>query len=569
MNQLKLRRYFSLFLLLALVLIVAVVPVSAVTKHHVNVQILALNDFHGNLQPPSGSSGRVIIVDNPSPTPDVTVDAGGVEYLSTHVAALRATNPNTVFVSAGDMIGASPLLSALFHDEPSVEAFNHMGLDFNAVGNHEFDEGTTELLRMQNGGCHPVDGCQDGTPFDGASFQYLAANVVSESTGRTLFPPYGVSQFPGGVKIAFIGMTLEGTPSIVTPSGVAGYDFKDEADTANALIRKLKRQGIETIIVLIHEGGLPTGLYNECPGISGAIVDIVERTSDEVDLFITGHTHQGYNCVIDGRPVTSAMSFGRLVTDIDMVINRSSGEPESISVNNVIATRDVAKDPVMTSLIDAYNLVAAPLANRVIGSISADILRAANTAGESALGDVIADGQLDATDDPGFGDAVVAFMNPGGIRADLLFNQISGGEQPGEVTYGEMFTVQPFGNSLVTKTMTGAQIDMLLEQQFDNPVVGQMRILQVSEGFTYDWSLSAPTGSKVSNIMLGGVPLDMGASYRVTMNSFLADGGDNFSAFTLGTDPLGGAVDTDAFEAYFVVNSPVPPGPQDRITQVP
>ena len=186
MNQLKLRRYFPLFLLLALVLIVAVVPVSAVTKHHVNVQILALNDFHGNLQPPSGSSGRVIIVDNPSPTPDVTVDAGGVEYLSTHVAALRATNPNTVFVSAGDMIGASPLLSALFHDEPSVEAFNHMGLDFNAVGNHEFDEGTTELLRMQNGGCHPVDGCQDGTPFDGASFQYLAANVVSESTGRTL-----------------------------------------------------------------------------------------------------------------------------------------------------------------------------------------------------------------------------------------------------------------------------------------------------------------------------------------------------------------------------------------------
>jgi 5'-nucleotidase len=273
--------------------------------------------------------------------------------------------------------------------------------------------------------------------------------------------------------------------------------------------------------------------------------------------------------VIDGRPVSSALSFGRLVTDIDMTLHKGTREPVSISVNNVIVTRTVEKDGFLTDLIATYNEIAAPLANRVIGSITADITRTANAAGESALGDVIADGQLDATDDPGLGDAVVAFMNPGGIRADLIYNQISGDEQPGEVTYGEMFTVQPFGNSMVTKTMTGAQIDLVLEQQFDNPAVGQMRILQVSEGFSYTWSASAPTGSKVSNIMLNGAPLDMGASYRVTMNSFLADGGDNFSAFTLGTDPLGGAVDTDAFEAYFAANSPVPPGPQNRITMVP
>lgn len=562
MNLSKLRRFLPLFALLVIALAVAALPVMAQTRREVKVQILAVNDFHGNLAPPSGSSGRVTIA------PGVTVDAGGVEYLSTHVNALRATNPNTIFVSAGDMIGATPLLSALFHDEPSVEAFNHMGLDFNAVGNHEFDEGEAELLRMQNGGCHPVDGCLDGTGFDGAQFQYLSANVTRKDTGRTLFPPYGIRTFDG-VKIAFIGMTLEGTPTIVSPSGITNLSFHDEADTTNALIRRLKGMGIEAIVVLIHEGGLPTGLYNECPGISGAIVDIVERTDKEVDLFITGHTHQGYNCVIDGRPVSSAMSFGRLVTDIDLAIHPNTGEVKSISVNNVIVTRDVEEDSFLTNLIATYDAIAAPLANRIIGQITADITRTNNAAGESALGDVIADAQLDATDDPGLGDAVVAFMNPGGIRADLTYASSPAGEGDGNVTYGESFTVQPFGNSMVTKTMTGAQIQLVLEQQFDNPEPGQMRILQVSEGFTYTWSASAPIGSKVTNVMLNGEPLDMGASYRVTMNSFLADGGDNFFAFTLGTDPLGGAVDTDALEAYFTTHSPVSPGPQNRITQIP
>lgn len=240
-----------------------------------------------------------------------------------------------------------------------------------------------------------------------------------------------------------------------------------------------------------------------------------------------------------------------------------------MSANNLVVTRDVPKAPLLTALVEEYNALSAPLANRVVGSISADITRTANTAGESALGDVIADAQLDATNDPGFGEAVVAFMNPGGIRADLIYSQISGGEQPGEVTYGEMFTVQPFGNSMVTMTLTGAQIKAVLEQQFNNPSPGQNRILQVSNGFTYSWSSSAPIGSKVSNIMLNDAPLDMSASYRVTVNSFLADGGDNFSVLRQGTDRLGGEVDTDAFEKYFAANSPVSPGPQNRITVVP
>ena len=527
----------------------------------VNVQLLALNDFHGNLLPPAGSSGRV-----------GTIDAGGVEYLTTHINTLRATNRNTAVVSAGDMIGASPLLSALFHDEPTIEAFNNIGLDYNAVGNHEFDEGYTELLRMQNGGCHPVDGCQDGDDFAGADFQFLAANVTRKDNGKTIFPAYKTKSF-AGAKVAFIGMTLEGTPLIVTPSGISNLNFLDEADTVNALVPQLKSRGIETIVVLIHEGGVQSAPapYNGCTGISGPIVDIVNRFDDEVDVVISGHTHQPYNCVIDNKIVTSAFSFGRLVTKVDLTIDKKTGEVVTMKSDNVIVTRDVAKDAAQTALIEKYRVFYAPLANRVVGSITADITRTNNLAGESALGDVIADAQLDATNDPGFGDAVVAFMNPGGIRADLTYSQISGGELPGEVTYEEMFTVQPFGNSMVTMTLSGAQIERLLEEQLPGCTLAAARVLQVSAGFTYTWVASGPVCDKVdpATIMLNGVNINASASYRVTVNSFLADGGDSFPILTQGTARLGGAVDTDALEAYLTEFAPVAPGPQNRITRLP
>jgi 5'-nucleotidase len=521
-----------------------------------DVQLLAINDFHGNLEPPSGSSGRI-----------GTVDAGGVEFLATHIDQLRSTNPNTLVVSAGDLIGASPLLSGLFHDEPTIEAANLFGLDFNAVGNHEFDEGATELLRMQEGGCHPVDGCLDGDGFDGAEFDFLAANVEWEETGDTIFPPYKIVKFQG-VKVALIGMTLEGTPEIVTPSGIAGLEFHDEADTVNALVPELRKQNVETIVVLVHEGGFPTGAYNECPGISGPIVDIVNRTSDHVDLFVSGHTHQAYNCVIDGRPVSSAASFGRIVTDIDMKISRASKNPVEIRVNNNIVTRDVARDTAQTALIDRYRVVAAPIANRVVGSITADITRSNNTAGESSLGDHIADAQLAATADPALGGAVVALMNPGGIRTDLVFNQISGGELPGQITYGEIFAVQPFGNNLVTMTLTGDQLERVLEQQW-GPGTRQV-ILQVSDSLRYTWDASAPIGDRIatSSITINGVPISPMATYRVTVNNFLADGGDGFSVLREGTNRLGGVVDTDAFADYLGDESPLSPTPRNRITRL-
>ena len=557
-------RLFSLVAVLIL-LVTAVGTAGAKPAGTISVQILALNDFHGNLLPPSGSSGRV----------GPTLTAGGVEYLATHVSNLRALNPNTVVVSAGDMVGASPLLSALFHDEPTIEAFNLIGLDFNAVGNHEFDEGWHELVRLQEGGCHPVDGCLDGDDFAGANFQFLAANVVRKDNGKTIFPAYKVRSFDTA-KIAFIGMTLEGTPLIVTPSGISDLTFKDEADTVNALIPALKAKGIETIVVLIHEGGIqsvavnPTTI-NQCEGISGPIVDIVNSLDDEVDVVISGHTHQPYNCTIDGKIVTSAFSFGRLVTKIDLTIDRGTGEVVTMAANNRIVTRDVAKDSLLTALINKYNAIAAPLANRIIGSITANITATNNAAGESALGDVIADGQLEATLAQG---AVVAFMNPGGIRADLNYPSSPAGEGDGNVTYGEMFNVQPFGNSMVTLTLTGAQIDTLLEQQFigcgQTTATGQ-KILQVSNGFTYSWSTSAPACDKVdsSTIKINGVTVDPSGSYRVTVNSFLADGGDGFTTLVQGTNRVGGDVDTDAFAAYFGAHSPVAPGPQDRITQIP
>lgn len=573
--------------LVVLLLVLLAVPMAASAQREprgpaatgtVDVQILALNDFHGNLEPPGGSGGRIGALTGADCLAPTCYLAGGAQYLATHVRDLEATNPNTAFVSAGDLIGATPLLSALFHDEPTIEAMNAMGLDFAGVGNHEFDEGVTELTRMQNGGCHPVDGCQSGHIFEGADFTYLAANVKQKRSRATIFPAYGVRDF-SGARVAFIGMTLEGTPSIVSPGGISRVDFLDEAETVNALVPRLKRLGIETIVVLLHEGGSTTNsngagsveAINQCNALTGALPPIVEAMDDEVDVVVTGHTNWAVNCVIDGKIVTGAASAGRLVTDIDLTIDRATGDVVASSVNNHIVTRTVAPAPDLLDLVADYQAIAAPIANRVIGQITADILRAANAAGESALGDVIADAQLAATSGPTTGQAVVAFMNPGGIRADLTYPSSPAGEGDGNVTYGEMFTVQPFGNSMVTMTLTGTQIDRLLEEQFAPCTFASNRILQVSVGFSYTWDAAGGDCDKVdpTTIQIGGVPVVPGDSYRVTVNSFLADGGDSFPILTQGTDRLGGEVDTDALERYIDTNSPVPPGPQNRITLAP
>ncbi len=585
----------------------------AVLPADTQIKIIAFNDFHGQLEAPGNLRANAA-------TAAPTIPVGGAEWMAAYVDSLKAKNPNNVVVSAGDLIGATPLISALFHDEPTIEVMNRLGLEFNAVGNHEFDEGRDELLRMQNGGCHPSDdySCQGaavGTPvpFEGAKFAFLAANVQDTASKKTLFAPYAIKTF-GKVRVAFIGMTLKETPTIVSPSGVAGLEFTDEAATVNGLIPKLRARGVRAVVVLIHQGGTQpvtqaADTINSCVGnLSGTpIASIVNRLDDEVDLVISGHTHQAYNCLLANKTgrfisVTSANSIGRVLTDIDVAVNPKSGDITSVTAQNKLVDRSatgIVADTEIATIVSKYRRLARPIANRVIGEITAAMPDApANAAGETALGDVIADAQLQATAAADLGNAVVAFMNPGGIRSPgLLYPSSAAAEGDGKVTYGELFTVQPFGNSLTTLTITGEQIHILLEQQFTgchasnapaewnypaSDTTGQSfnRILQISSGFTYSWSANGPGCDKVArdSIKLNGAVINPLLNYRITVNNFLADGGDKFYVLAKGSKRLGGAQDVDALEAFF--NNPnndgdasrpgvkIAPGPQNRINRL-
>ncbi len=555
MNTLRKNLGLSLLTTAALLAGCATAPPPAATEP-VKVRVLAINDFHGNLKP---SASGIRVADSANPGKTRTLPAGGSEYLATAVAELRKANPNHVFVAAGDLIGATPLLSALFRDEPSVESMNLMGLEISSVGNHEFDKGSEELLRMQRGGCHPTDGCKGPSTFKGASYQYLAASTVVDKTGETLLPAYKVKTFQG-IPVAFIGLTLQATPSIVVPAGVAGLTFKDEAETVNALVPKLKAQGIEAIVVLIHEGGVPAGDYNECPGISGPIVDIVKKLDKAVDLVVSGHTHRAYNCRIDGRLVTSGDKYGTIVTAIDMVLDPKTRDVVSANAENVLVMPSFAKDPRQTALIEQYEALAKPLAQRVVGRLGAPLLNSGGSpGGELPLGQVIADAQLMATQDAG---AQVAFMNPGGIRAPLPM------PADGLVRYENLFSIQPFYNNLVTMTLTGAQVLTLLEQQWKGQDE-RGRIMQVSKGFSYAWDAKRAVGERVvpGSVKLNGQPLDPAASYRVTVNGFMASGGDNFVILKQGKDVRTGIMDVDALEAFVRAHPSLAPGPLDRITR--
>jgi 5'-nucleotidase len=567
----KLKKILVLVIVLALFTVaVQTQPVIAKKPAPVEVQILAVNDFHGALDPS---------LTKPSSTDQSTwYYRGGAEYLANFVNAAVETNPNTVKVSAGDLIGATPLLSALFHDEPSVMAFNLMGFDFSNVGNHEFDEGWQELLRMQNGGCHPTDGCIPGVPeFPGAMFKYHAGNVIQLENGMTLFPAYSVHEFDG-VKVGFIGISLESTPTIVVAAGVEGLLFEAEVDTINHYVKMLKdTEELKAIVVVLHDGAGASPNINSCNLDDPFFSNVVMNLDPEIDALITGHTHNAYNCQVqvkknyDPMIVTGAGYNGRYLTDIDLTIDGTNGRVIGRTANNIPVETlylGAVPDPAMNALLEQYRTASAQLANRVVGSITADITRGANME-ESALGDVIADAQLAATIDPANGNAVIAMTNPGGIRTNLLYDEISGGELPGQVTYAEAFKVQPFSNSLVTLTLTGAQLKAVLEQQATAGSDGSGRMLQISYSLTYTWTTSADIGSKVSDLMINGVAVDPTASYRVTVNNFLAGGGDGFTALLAGTDPLTGMIDLDAFVAYLTANSPVPPGPQDRISIVP
>lgn len=597
------------------------------------VKIIGFNDYHGNLESP-GSFGVNTL------TPSASRPAvGGAEYMAAYVAQMKAANPLNVVVGAGDFIGASPLISALFFDEPSVETLNKIGLEFNAVGNHEFDKGKTELRRLQSGGCKITNGVQEtnsclgygsaspGT-FDGAKFKWLSANVIEDSTGRTLLPPYGIKTFTDpvslkAVRVAFIGMTLKGTPGIVTPTGVAGLTFKDEADTVNALIPRLRAQGIESIVVLVHQGGFQnqlTGVSNQpitsdingCTGdvknTDGSDSDIraiVKRLDNAVDLVISGHTHTAYNCsanTIDVRgttlanavttprptgmpnktgrlvPVTSSSAFGRMLTEVDITIDPTTRDITAVSANNVLVDRTnasinmaIADDSSVKNIVSLYKAAVSPIANQVVATITADMTNSANAAGEMQAGDLIADAQLAATQPSSLGGALIAFMNAGGVRSPG-FVKPAAATYPYNMTYGDAFTVQPFGNSLVTMTLTAQQIKTVLEQQFPG-CLGQtaQRIMQVSNGFSYKWNATGTCGTRITDIaftptdvtvvppvaigstediVVAGSVLNPTKTYRVTVNNFMASGGDGFTTLIGGLSQQGGAQDIDALMAY-------------------
>jgi len=525
------------------------------------VQLLSFNDYHGHLE---ATDPKLTTDEDPSQTP-----VGGAEYLSTTLSNLRAKvgEGSSLTVAAGDLIGGSPFLSGMFHDEPSVESLNEMGLDVSSVGNHEFDEGTDELLRMQNGGCHPTDGCYfPEAPYAGADFQWLSANVVRKDNGDTLLPGTSVKTV-NGVKIGFIGMTLEATPTLVSPAGVSSVDFLDEVETANAQAAQLKKQGVKSIVVLLHEGGYQTGTINDCNGISAPIAQIAAQITPEVDQIITGHTHQAYICSLpdpagNDRLVTSAHDYGRTVTETSLVINTKSGEvvrDRSTAVNHLVA-QTAPKDGAITSIIAKWNTLAGPLKAQVVGTHTEDILgdSSGNRGIETPMADLVADAILAGTDGADEGGAQIALMNVGGVREDLPMTP-KYSEAPGQITYAEAFDIAPFNNLLVSIDLTGDQIRQVLEQQYQ-PVAARgsrpMLALGVSEGFTYDWDASQPQGSRVVNgsMALNGTPIEATKTYRVGTLSFLADGGDLFTAFTGGKNRIGGPEDLANLVAYFEAN---------------
>lgn len=537
----------------------------------VRLQLLAFNDYHGHLE--ASTPGTV-----------EGIPAGGSEYLAAKLAELRAGNKYSLTVAAGDLIGGSPAFSGLFHDEPSVESLNAIGLDVSSVGNHEFDEGVTELLRMQNGGCHPIDGCYFPTePFTGAEFQWLAANVVNQA-GQTPLPPYWIERFQN-IKVGFIGMTLEATDTLVAAVGIQGWDFLDEAETANALVPILKAQGVNAIVVLLHEGGSqtpPPGAIDACVGISGPIVAINDALDPAIDVLITGHTHLPYNCVLPdaaGKPriVTSAYSYGRVVSELDLVLDKRTKDIRrdlSTSTNHLVDQTALTPDPALSAIIAKWQPLYDVAGTTPVGTITADIIRGGTPPGddrgvESAAGNLVADAQLWATSS-NFAD--VAFMNPGGVRSDLTYAE-SAGEGDGVVTFGEAFTFQPFGNTLITYPMTGAQIISVLEEQCQPLGTSRPFLhLGVSQGFSYNLSKTIVAGNctsvTVSNVQLNGAALDPAAIYYVTVNNFLADGGDNFFTFGTITAPrLDGGNDLQALVNYLGTFSPVSPPSTDRVIE--
>ena len=545
----------------------------------VPLRIIAINDFHGHLEP---LDNAIAVPDPANPASTALLRSGGAAFLATRIKQLKAEQPHHVVVSAGDLVGASPLTSALFHDEPTIEVMNAIGLDISALGNHEFDRGVTHLLRLANGGCESQTTANRQTcagidgKFSGARFSFLAANVLSRENEQPIVPPISIKSF-GDVRVGFIGAVTRSTPGIVVPGAVAGVRFVAEVKALNQSAKELQAQGVNTIVAVVHEGGDTEGGYDECRNPRGPIFDIARELDPAIDIVLSAHTHQAYNCVIDGRVVIQAASYGRLVSVVDIEINRASGKivrehtrARNVPVPNGLRTSyrlraaypPLAADPKVETIVEHYRKLAAPVAQQPVGRIADDFDRRASTGGDSALGRLIADAQLALTRSNG---AQLAFTNPGGLRADL---RATGGS--GVVTYADAFASQPFGNTLLTLTLTGAQLKLLLEQQWSAGKPERARLLQPSRGFSYAWRTSGSQGDRVmaDSMRLNGDAIRPEQTYRVTVNNFLGDGGDGFRVLREGTDRVGGPLDVDALSEYLRGASAERPLTPDRTPRI-
>lgn len=534
----------------------------------VDISILAFNDFHGNLEPPH------IAIREQFANETKDVPAGGAAYLAAAIQHFKKQNPLNAVVSAGDMIGASPLVSALFLDEPTIEVVNAFGIDFNAVGNHEFDKGTEELLRMRHGGCAKftrLEPCQVNKQFSGANFEFLAANV-QKADKTTLFPAYGIKSFQSGkhtIKIGFIGMTLKATPKMVTPDGIKGLSFEDEAQTANKLVPVLKAQGVSALVLVIHEGGVIKGNHNDanCPGLSGDIVPVLNQLDPAFDVVVSGHTHRAYACefnrVNPSKPflLTSAGQYGTLLTHIQLKIDPVAKKVVSKSAfNNIVQSEafvsvsglrvqpveslpSFGKDKSVEKILHDYQLASQVQVQKVIGHLPESLIRKYSSSGESPLGNLVADAQWYSTASRERGSSDFALMNPGGIRADIAV-PLGGGT----VNFGQIFKVQPFGNTLTVKSMSGKQIKELLEFQFN--LTDRPKVLFPSSNLRYSVDLRQAQGQRISNVTVNGQSLEETRFYRVTVNSFIASGGDGFWHFNQAPTVSGGELDVDALAEY-------------------
>lgn len=547
----------------------------------VTVGIVAINDFHGSLEPPRQSA---FVPDGKGGS--LGVPAGGAAWLASAVDSIRGKYPNHLTVSAGDMISASQISSSLYLDEPTIGVMNRIGVEFNAVGNHEFDRGRDELMRIQNGGCeqHTTRLPCQLEPYRGAAFKFLSASTTKED-GTTLFPATGFKSFGSGkrkVGVGIIGLTLKGTPELVSPAGIRGLTFGDEADAINRAIPGLKAQGADAIVVLIHQGGRtrPQTDPSGCEGFAGDIQPIIARLDRQVDVIVSGHTHWPYVCdyaAIDpAHPVllTSAGVYGTYVTDIALEIDPVADRVAAKRAINVVvqsepyvASRGAVANsdavprfeprPDVRGYVARYVDAAKEHSQRRVGALSGPAEKGAAAAIDQGgrLGALIADAQLAATASVG---AQIALMNPFGIRAALV------PATDGSVTFGALYAVQPFNNELVTQTMTGAELKALLEQSFADS--GPEQFLSPSAGFAYVIDRQAPAGRRVASMTLDGKPIDPAASYRVTTNSFLANGGDGFSELTRQRDRAQGGNDLDALEAWLKIAPPRAVPAEPRVT---